>query len=53
MEELPELKKAVQHFEKYISSEILADTIEFNPVLENGETVEVDDKSFKIFISKS
>ncbi len=47
------LKSAIIHFNNYICTEILADTLEIVPELENGTEVEVDSAKINIQVLKN
>jgi isoleucyl-tRNA synthetase len=47
------LKNAVNHFNSYICTEILADSISFSSEIQSGTEIEVNDDIIKVFISKT
>jgi isoleucyl-tRNA synthetase len=47
------LKNAVNHFNSYICTEILADSIIFSSEIQSGTEIEVNDDIIKVFISKT
>jgi len=46
------LKDALNHFNSYICTEILADSIEFSSEMQSGTEIEVNEEVFNVFISK-
>jgi isoleucyl-tRNA synthetase len=50
--ENPELKPSITQFNTYICAEILADSVEFLPEIQDGIEIEVNDVSLKVFVSK-
>jgi isoleucyl-tRNA synthetase len=46
------LRVALIEFKDYICREILADSLEFVPVIENGTTIEINDVPLTISINK-
>lgn len=54
IEEIESLKPAIINFNDYIRAEILADTVNLVPVMENdGTTIEVNDITLKVLITKN
>jgi isoleucyl-tRNA synthetase len=53
IEEFKPFRSTIIHFYDYICAEILADSINMVPQLENGTEVEVNDLMLKMFISKN
>ena len=47
------LKNAVNHFNSYICTEILANSISFSSEIQSGTDIEVNDNIIKVFISKT
>lgn len=52
IQEQKEIVPAITHFNSYICAEILADSIEFVPELENGVEVEINDIPLKLYVTK-
>ena len=53
IQDFPTLNSAIINYSDYICAEILADSINILPVVENGEQIEVNDVVFNIFIYKT
>jgi len=53
MEEVESLKSAIINFSDYICAEILADTIQIVPNIENGTEIEVNEATLKVLITKN
>jgi isoleucyl-tRNA synthetase len=47
-----ELQNALNEFKDYICGEILADSLHFVPVLTQGDTIEVNDATLKVYVKK-
>jgi isoleucyl-tRNA synthetase len=53
VEETDLLKNALNHFNSYICTEILADKIEFSSKIEDGTEIEINDFKINVFITKT
>lgn len=53
IEEHEMLKSALNNFNSYICTEILADKLDFSSEIQHGTEIEVNDQSLKILISKN
>lgn len=53
IEEHKMLKSALNNFNSYICTEILADKLDFSSEIQHGTEIEVNDQSLKILISKN
>lgn len=52
IEENEKLKKSLNQFKNYICAEILADSINWEPILEDGIEIEINDSPLKINVTK-
>jgi isoleucyl-tRNA synthetase len=46
------LKSAIIHYNDYICTEILADSLEIVPQLQDGTEIEVNDLKFNVLVNK-
>ena len=46
------MEESLARFKDYICAEILADTLEFQPKIEEGMEIEVNDRVLKAIVSK-
>jgi len=53
IQERAELKNAIISYSNYICAEILADSLEIAPEIDNGTEIEINDVTLKILISKT
>ena len=53
IQDFPTLNSAIINYSDYICAEILADSINILPIVENGEQIEVNDVVLNIFIYKT
>ena len=53
IQDFPTLNSAIINYSDYICAEILADSINILPIVENGEQIEVNDVVLNVFINKT
>lgn len=52
VQEVPELKSSLNDYKNYICAEILADSLDWLPHIEQGTDIEVNDKMLKVSVNK-